>query len=75
MQNVSKFNGKYTMRHILVLLSIFLSVLTASSQVRFDYDVDYEMNFDNREFYRSDFSESMTIFRLFLPTALHISSW
>ena len=70
MQNVSKFNGKYTMRHILVLLSIFLSVLTASSQVRFDYDVDYEMNFDNREFYRSDFSESMTIFGARLsPTA------
>ncbi len=31
-------------------------------KVRFEYDVDFEMNFDNREFYRSAFSESMTIF-------------
>lgn len=31
-------------------------------KVRLAYDVDFEMNFDNREFYRSDFSESMTIF-------------
>lgn len=49
------------MRRILVLLSIFITALS-SAQVRFDYDVDYEMNFDNREFYRSKFSSSMTIF-------------
>ena len=41
---------------------MFLATLTASAQVRFVYDVDFEMNFDNREFYRSDFSKSMTIF-------------
>ena len=31
-------------------------------KVTFAYDLDFEMNFDNREFYKSDFSESMTIF-------------
>ena len=31
-------------------------------KVSFAYDVDFEMNFDNREFYRSAFSSSMTIF-------------
>ena len=30
--------------------------------VRMTYGIDYDMNFDNREFYRSRFSESMTIF-------------
>lgn len=30
--------------------------------VKFAYDVDFEMNFDNREYYKSDFSKSMTIF-------------
>ena len=50
------------MRNILIIISIFITTFTASSQVRFSYDVDYEMNFDNREFYRSDFSKSMTIF-------------
>ncbi len=50
------------MRHIVIIISIFLTAFTASSQVRFDYDVDFEMNFDNREFYRSNFSKSMTIF-------------
>ena len=30
--------------------------------VRVAYGVDFEMNFDNREFYKSSFSESMTIF-------------
>lgn len=29
---------------------------------RFVYDIDFEMKFDNRELYRSDFSNSMTIF-------------
>ena len=50
------------MKNILIFITILLSAVTASSQVKFDYDVDFEMNFDNREFYRSSFSESMTIF-------------
>ena len=41
---------------------MFLTFMTATAQVHFVYDVDFEMNFDNREFYRSDFSKSMTIF-------------
>lgn len=32
------------------------------TSVKLAYDVDFEMNFDNRELYRSRFSESMTIF-------------
>lgn len=35
---------------------------SSRSSVRFAYDVDFEMNFDNREFYKSAFSRSMTIF-------------
>lgn len=53
-----------------LFLNIILIAVTAiqtSGQVRretvrFEYDLDFEMNFDNREFYKSDFSESMTIF-------------
>lgn len=53
---------------------IILSVITAAAfamhanaapgkeKVTFAYDLDFEMNFDNREFYESNFSESMTIF-------------
>ena len=50
------------MRNLFVFVSILLTAITASSQARFTYDVDYEMNFDNREYYRSNFSNSMTIF-------------
>ena len=31
-------------------------------KLSFAYDADFEMNFDNREYYRSSFSRSMTIF-------------
>lgn len=31
-------------------------------KLRFTYDLDFEMNFDNREFDRSRFSKAMTIF-------------
>jgi hypothetical protein len=34
------------------------------------YDVDFEMNFDNRELYKSDFSTSMTIFGARLTPAV-----
>ena len=36
----------------------------------FVYDVDFEMNFDNREYYKSSFSESMTIFGARLTPAV-----
>ena len=54
---------------IRLLFPIFLLlspvVLRADGQnlkTNFVYDADFEMNFDNREFYKSTFSESMTIF-------------
>ena len=62
------------MRNILVLISILLTAVTASSQPRFAYDVDYEMNFDNREYYRSDFSNSMTVFGARLTPAVGLES-
>ena len=44
-----------------MLLSYF-SLNAEDDRVRFAYDVDFEMRFDNREYYRSAFSPSMTIF-------------
>lgn len=44
------------------LLCVVLSNATDRSKLKFAYDVDFEMNFDNREYYESDFSSSMTIF-------------
>ena len=49
----------------LVLIVAATSVAKAESakdKVSLAYDLDFEMRFDNREFYRSRFSESMTIF-------------
>ena len=42
-------------------------------KVRFAYDVGFEMNFDNREFYKSKFSRSMTIFGARLTPAVGLS--
>ena len=38
------------------------AIASGKEKVTFAYDLDFEMNFDNREFYKSNFSESMTIF-------------
>ena len=54
---------------------MLFTVLAASAQVRFVYDVDFEMNFDNREFYRSDFSNSMTIFGARLTPAVGLQKF
>lgn len=43
-------------------------------KMKFTYDVDFEMNFDNREFYRSDFSNSMTIFGARLTPAIGLEA-
>ena len=61
-------------------ISIFISLLIWSvglhaqeqekKQVQFAYDIDFEMNFDKREFYRSAFSSSMTIFGARLTPAI-----
>ncbi len=47
---------------------IILYILHAQDEkkkVDFVYDINFEMNFDNREFYRSAFSRSMTIMTLY----------
>lgn len=46
----------------LLLMFSFVSYAGDAEKVKFAYDVDFEMKFDNREFYRSDYSPSMTIF-------------
>lgn len=59
-----------------LLLSFAMSTLDASDKERkvsFAYDVDFEMNFDNREFYRSAFSRSMTIFGARLTPSVGLS--
>ena len=56
------------LKHIFIsFVFLALSAVQINGQVRretvrFEYDLDFEMNFDNREFYESNFSESMTIF-------------
>ncbi len=66
-------------KYILPFLVFLLTVAAADARskkeekLRFAYDVDFEMNFDNREFYRSDFSESMTIFGARLTPSVGIS--
>lgn len=44
-----------------VIICLLVAVLS-SAKTSFVYDVGFEMNFDNREFYKSAFSRSMTIF-------------
>ena len=54
-----------TFRFFLLSIISLLSVTVAakdSTSVRLAYDVDFDMDFDNREFYRSSFTNSMTIF-------------
>lgn len=54
------------MKKLSIIFIAVLLAVTAGAQIKpkvgFAYDVDFEMNFDNREFYRSNFSQSMTIF-------------
>lgn len=58
-------------RYIFIILTLIFSAtsfakdkgtVSKSEKLNFAYDVDFEMNFDNREYYRSAFSNSMTIF-------------
>lgn len=44
------------------LMAATVAEAKQKEDVRVVYGVDFDMNFDNREFYRSSFSESMTIF-------------
>ena len=54
----------------LMLLLFSFSLRAEDDKVRFAYDVDFEMRFDNREYYRSAFSPSMTIFGARLTPSL-----
>lgn len=67
--------------HIIILLLLSQMASFAGGRhseskdkdISFVYDVDFEMNFDNRELYRSAFSESMTIFGARLAPAVGLS--
>ena len=74
--NLTRIYLYFALSVLLVLSSTGLHASQKdSSRVKFAYDVDFEMNFDNREFYRSSFSRSMTIFgaRLTPSVGLHVS--
>ena len=73
------------MKRYISILVVLLACVVASyagektsffkrENIRFAYDVDFEMNFDNREFYRSNFSNSMTIFGARLAPAIGLES-
>ena len=47
---------------ILLLLLVSFSLNAEDDKVNFAYDIDFETRFDNREYYRSAFSPSMTVF-------------
>ena len=52
-------------KRIYILASLLLLSVTTFARekdVKFTWDVDFEMNFDNREFYESAFTNSMIIF-------------
>ena len=50
---------------LLAVLSLALAALNLQAEddkVKMEYDIDFETRFDNREFYKSAFTSSMTIF-------------
>ena len=53
-------------KRLFLLISVFMTVSLYASDslktVTLAYDVDFKMNFDNRELYKSAYSSSMTIF-------------
>ena len=53
---------KKTLVVLIFMSAAFLAAASDPYKPHFVYDVDYEMNFDNREYYESRFSKSMTIF-------------
>lgn len=61
--------------HIIIFAVCAISLQAQEKKhVQFAYDVDFEMNFDNREFYRSAFSTSMTIFGARLTPAVGLEA-
>ena len=63
-----------------IIITLFTCTATISAgekserSLRFAYDIDFEMNFDNREFYRSNFTNSMTIFGARLTPAVGLDA-
>ena len=65
-------------KRIIFLLILALVAVTSvqarqKDAVRMAYDADFEMNFDNREYYKSSFSRSMTIFGARLTPTLGLT--
>lgn len=56
-----------------VLSAVVPSYATDTTKVNFTYDLDYETRFDNREFFRSAFTRSMTIFGARLTPSVGVS--
>ena len=55
------------MKRLLVIIYLLVAATSLHAAdslktVSLAYDVDFKMNFDNRELYKSAFSRSMTIF-------------
>ena len=66
------------MKRLFLLIFIFISTFAVHAAdslktVSFAYDVDFLMNFDNRELYKSAFSRSMTIFGARVTPSVGIS--
>jgi hypothetical protein len=62
--------------YLIISLLIWSVGLHAQDEKKVDfvYDVNFEMNFDNREFYSSAFSSSMTIFGARLTPAVGLEA-
>lgn len=64
-------------RIIFALTLAFLAASVSDARqkdvLKFGYDVDFDMNFDNREYYKSAFSRSMTIFGARLTPSLGLT--
>ena len=65
------------MKKLIFILAAMLSLapchVAGKTHVKFAWDVDFETNFDNREYYESNFSRSMTIFAARLNPYVGIS--
>lgn len=64
-----------------IIILLFVSLLSTelkannsdSTRINFVYDVEFDMNFDNREFSKNKFSPSMTIFGTQLTPSIGVS--
>lgn len=64
----------YSLLAIIVAISAAVpSYASDTTKVNFTYDLDYETRFDNREFFRSAFTRSMTIFGARLTPSVGVS--